>query len=239
MFNLLMKITSSFGTGYSSSFLCGLSSFFTTVANFIGKIFNFLYSIMWEIMKFTLGVLEAFELMISTFLGIQYNPDTNSYEAINAEDVVQFAKDRDFYSDLITVFRGLLLASIILLFVFTVYAIIKQEIANASSGFATNSKTGKPHNQVGPVVLNMFKHMLLMLTLPLIMLFLVQGVNSVLASFRNAFSEGGGSTIAGQVLASSTFDANKYRTYANANQRIPIIIEVYDADQYAEMSSSG
>ena len=234
MFNLLMKITSSFGTGYSSSFLCGFSSFFTTVANFFGKVFNFIYSIMWEVMKFVFGVLEALELMISTFLGIKYNPDSNSYEAINAEEVVQFAKDRDFYNDLITVFRGLLLASIILLFIFTIYAIIKQEIANASSGFATNSKTGKPHNQVGPVVLNMFKHMLLMLTLPLIMLFLIQGVNSVLASFRNAFSEAGGSTIAGQVLASSTFDANKYRTYANANQRIPIIIEVYDADQYAD-----
>ena len=232
MFNLIKGFTYLFGTGHSSSFLCGMSAFFTSVANVVGKIFNFVLSIMWEVIKFVMGILEGLEFMIKSFLGIKYDAEAGMNVAIDAEEIVQFGLDRGFAEDLAKVFKGLLIFGAIMLFVFTIFAIIKQEINNASSGFAPNSKTGKPHNQVGPVIVNMFKHMMLMLALPLIMLFLVQGVNSVLASFNNAFSEASGVTIAGQVLASSTYDANKYRTYANSNQRIPIIIEVYNPDDY-------
>ena len=203
------------------------------IGDLVGRILNFFAGIFWEVMKFLLGLLEALEYMISNFLGIVYDSNKGAYKSIDAEQIIEFGKAQGFFDTIVSVFKALLISSIILVVIFTIYAIIKQEIANAQGGFE-KSKSGKPKNEVMPVVMAAGKHILMMALIPFIMIFLLQGVNSVLASFRNAFSAASGTTIAGQVLASSTYDANKYRTYANANQRIPIIIETYNPDDFKD-----
>ena len=64
--------------------------------------------------------------------------------------------------------------------------------------------------------------------MPLIVIMLFAGVSSILNSFSLAIRQNQDSTLSSQLLATSTYEANKYRMYANNGQRIPIIINAYD-----------
>ena len=66
--------------------------------------------------------------------------------------------------------------------------------------------------------------------MPITFYVVIAGTNSILTSFYRAIGNETGTTLAGHVLASSTYDANRYRAYANANKRLPITISVYSTE---------
>ena len=165
--------------------------------------------------------MEAFEYMIHQFLGIGTTLDDLSVTAQQIE--VGGTKYLDVF---VETFRAVVIVSMLLLIIFTIFAIIKQEWEHANSGYSDGKD--KKGNSKNGIFARLITNLISILALPLTMVFLIAGVNAVLTSFNNALNVNSGVTIAGQVLATSTYDSNKYRTYANSNQRVPIIISAYD-----------
>ena len=219
MNKLLTTIFSLMTIDSGSSFLSmglGWKFFWRVIGNFFTKIWNFIQGALWAIIKWILGVLEALEYIINQFLGIGFTVD----------DYYAFAKNTEFFNSLVKTFRAICGVGVVLLIIFTIIAIIKQEYQNAVSGMTPegNNKT--------PIIINLLKKLVSMIALPIMMIFIITGVNSILTSFSRALKGEVNMTVAAQVLAASSYDANKYRKYANEDKRIPIIIQAYDASNY-------
>ena len=238
MFNIITNIFGNIFTRHSSSFLSSLMILkyvWTWIKNAFSMIVNLIVSLMWVIIRWILGVIEAFEYIVNSMLGIQNADGTLAtpsdyinYAYMNVEGGV------DFVNGLVKVFKAMVAVAIVLLIVFTIIAIVRQEFANAQAGFEKKSKEGKSGvgNDKTGIMAKLFKNIIYIIVLPLSMLFVIVGVNAVLNAFANALGAAKG-TVAGQVLASSTYDANRYRKYANADKRSPIIISAYDSTDYA------
>ena len=226
MFKLMTLISNIINAGHSSSFLSA-TFILTWIKNLWSKCLNFLLQILWTVCKLVFGVMEAFEYMIKKFLGI----------GATIYDVAEFGEGvilnsgpysgLSYVDFLFDIFRAILAAAIILLIVFTIIAIIKQEWQTANEGFE-GKKNKSPNDKTG-IIMRSFRGILAMFALPLTMMLIIGGFNAILTSFNNAIAYESDVTIAGQVLATSTYDANKYRTYANANQRVPIVITAYNS----------
>ena len=124
MFKLFNIITNIFTIEHSSSFLSA-TFFITVIKNIISKIWNFILSILWTVCKLVFGVMEAFEYMIHEFLGIGTSMDDILYTADNIE--VSLGLESRKYLDLfVDVFKAVVIVSMILLIIFTIFALIKQ-----------------------------------------------------------------------------------------------------------------
>ena len=227
-------------TNHGSSFVSSIMIIFGYIGRFFVNAFsgllNVAISASWNIIKFVLGLMEAFEYMINSFIGIKTVQMPNgSYElrGTTIQDMVDYAEGvsngsaTSFVTILANTFKALMGVAIVLLIIFTIVAMIKQEYAHATSGSADPEGNNKK-----PIIMGMFKRMLYVFLLPLTMMFILTGVNSILAAFSRAMQGEATMTVASQLLASSTYDSNKYRYYAQQGRRIPIIIRAYDPNKY-------
>ncbi len=197
------------------------------LGNFALKILDFIIDVAWTICKFVLGVMEAFEYIINSFLGIGVGPS----------EMLDQAKNIGFLDTLVVVFKALFGLAIVFLIIFTIFAIIRQEIQTVQEGFE-NGDGKTVSNDKKDIIMRIFKSLMGMVLLPLTMIFILVGVSAALTSFNNALKGPNNPTIASQVLASSTYDANRFRKYANLNKRMPIIIEAYNPDEYGADQNS-
>ncbi len=237
MFNIITNIFGNIFTRHSSSFLSSLMILkfvWTWISNIFAKLINLVVSLMWVIIRWILGVIEAFEYIVNSMLGLKVVD--GRMEAMSLSDMFTYSDMNmpDFLDGLVKVFKAMVAVAIVFLIIFTIIAIIRQEYANAQEGFEKKSKDGKSGvgNDKTGIMAKLFKNLIYIVVLPLSMIFVIVGVNSVLAAFANALGAAKG-TVAGQVLASSTYDANRYRKYATADKRTPIIISAYDTSYYA------
>lgn len=233
MFNILNLFTNIFAAGHSSSFLS--SMFWSIVGNIAAKVVNFILQLLWTVCKFVLAVMEALEFVMHEMLGIGTSVDQYVDYASNIE-----VFDGTYLEVLTEIFKGSVGVSIILIVIFTIVAIVKQEWENANNAFVDKKKKGVGNNKTG-IIMRMFKNILMIIALPLTMMFMMMGINSIVTSFNEALNVNTNTSVAGQVLATSTYDANKYRSYANAGQRVPIVISAYnsssvDPDEVAKLT---
>ena len=236
MIKLYSLLSTLFSAGRSSSFLSAdfmsiINVIFNKILELLPRSLTFLVKlalegitqIIWLAIKFVLAIMEIFEFMINEYLGIDSS----------VQDMVDFATGIEgnkstFVSMLSDTFRAIIGVSIVLLIIFTIIAIVRQEWNNA-----TQQQGGQGvNNDKKPIIMGLFKKMLYIFLLPLTMIFIITGVNSILTAFSRAIRGNNNMTVAAQVLSTSTYDSNKYRYYAQQNKRIPIIIEAYDPEQY-------
>lgn len=235
MFNAAYKLFGNIIARHGSSFLSSLQifSFIRTRIRWLWSIVsNFLVNIFWVVVKFILGIVDALEYVINNLLGIGSTIDdyTDYAKSLN------ISGNRDYLKTLVKTFRAIVAVAIVLLLIFTIIAIIKQEVNNAQNNFEAKDKSGKSKvgNNKGSIIMKLFKNLLAIVALPVTMIFIIAGVNSILTAFSTALKgEDSNITLGGQVLAASTYDANKYRMYANAGKRIPIIVKAYDQYKYS------
>ena len=223
--NLIFEFSAKNG----SSFLLGIVSFFSFIIrfvfNFFNKIISALMGIFWLIVKFVFGVIDLFEYITERFLGI----DQSLKDYQNFLDVVS----PEIVNKLVGVFRAIVGVSIVLMIIFTIYGMIKQEYKNASSGFIDSKKDKTNSSSVNNSKVGFFKALLkntvMIIALPLTLILAFTGVNAILSSFYRVLNIGK-TTVSGQVLATASYSSNRFRIYANANQRVPIIIKAYNDD---------
>ena len=197
-----------------------------TVMNILGWIWNFVSTIIWYVCQWVLGFLDAMQLAFSRILGLdlQTGTSTSLGEYIDGMKEITISGGSNYYDYIMKIFRAMFVVGVILMIIFTIAAIVLQEYNLAVNGYQ------KSDNNKGKFVKNILTNMLSILLIPLIFYTIIIGTNSILSSFYRALGGYSDTTIAGNVLAASTYDANRYRAYANANKRIPITISVYSMD---------
>ena len=218
MINIFNKIITFF-TGHSSSFFAGYMTEYisSSTSNMMDWIADRLISLLWSVVSFVMTCMDVLQYIAYSFLGL----DMSLKDFAELEEKFNMTVLKD-------TFRALAGLAILLMLVFTIIAVVKQEYENVSSGFAGDGK-GKSSNSKLPFITKILRNTVWIFAMPLIVILLFGGVTSILNSFNQALQTTQGSTIASQLLSTSTYEANKYRMYANSGQRIPIVINAYDS----------
>ena len=124
MSNLLLNLIYSLTAGFTSvtshigSFMSGIFFF-----DYLGAIFSNgasavsggIIQVLWTIEKFVLGIMEMFEYIVDSFLGI--GSSINDYQI--------FADQNNLTETFVKTFKAIVAVAIVLMIIFTIYAIIK------------------------------------------------------------------------------------------------------------------
>ncbi len=128
---------------------------------------------------------------------------------------------------ILDLFMALFIIGLILLIIFTIIAIVKSEYEIAI-GLEQDSK--KVKRASAKIVKSTLTSTALMLIIPFIMIAVMAFGSVFLTSINSVLNPDGTSstTLGGQVFVASAHKANKYRIYAEKNERIPILYDFVD-----------
>lgn len=224
--NIIGKNSASFIADFFAVFYKMFSvSFINKVKTIFAAIINVIAKYIWFVCKWILGIIDVMQLAFTRLIGIDTEGTTLSLgDYIEGMKDISTTTGSDYYSYLLKIFRAVFAVAIVLMIIFTIYAMVMQEYKLATDGYS------KADNDKGKFLKILLKNMIVVFLMPLIFYTLIVGTNSILSAFYRAVGNEPDTTIAGNVLAASTYDANRYRAYANADKRIPITISVYSTE---------
>lgn len=224
--NIIGKNSASFIADFFAVFYKMFSvSFINKVKTIFAAIINVIAKYIWFVCKWILGIIDVMQLAFTRLIGIDTEGTTLSLgDYIEGMKDISTTTGSDYYSYLLKIFRAVFAVAIVLMIIFTIYAMVMQEYKLATDGYS------KADNDKGKFFKILFKNVIVIFLMPLIFYTLIVGTNSILSAFYRAVGNEPDTTIAGNVLAASTYDANRYRAYANADKRIPITISVYSTE---------
>ena len=142
MFNFLSNLISTSSAGHGTSFLSvGLGSMvFNIVRDLAVTVYNFFLGIIWFVLKWFLGALDAMQHIVTSFLGIDttgpiYSPDgvlIAEGNSISVGELVTefksiFSGGNSYFDILMSIFRALTVVAIILMIIFAIVAMVMQE----------------------------------------------------------------------------------------------------------------
>ena len=194
-----------------------LGNVWSVIGNLVIGLFQSLCSTFYIVCKWFLAVVDFLQYFIQKLIGLDYWLNVSSGTA-----TIEGATDADLlfsflYSDTVQeVFRAMIGVFFILLIVFTIFQIIKQEWTFATGGFDQN---GEGNSKV-KILRGSMKAIALVITFPLIMIIGIISSNAILASLINALSINMSQTFGGTLFGISAQSANKYRVYADNDQRV-------------------
>ena len=189
---------------------------FTQVGQFFVKAVVGAISLFYTICKWLLAFIDFLQYFLQRLIGLDYwlksGPKTLG-GAVKNDILFSF-----LYNDTVQkVFRAMVGLFVVLLIIFTIYAIIKQEWK-----FATGASFGtKAENSKSTIIRNSIKAVAIVLIFPLILTVGIISSNAILASLVKALT-GGNDSFGNQLFSIAAQSANKYRIYATANKRRPI-----------------
>ena len=142
----------------------------------------------------------------------------------NIEDYVVFDQNNPLIrfitnDTVLTVVKSVFGVAIVLVILFTIFSIIVSEY---------NKAANDEEYSVKRIWGRAFKSIFGMAAFPIIFIACILLLNSVLAGFAAALSSGRSTTVSGQLFATSAYEANVYRNYANNNARVPIALNFTD-----------
>ncbi len=171
---------------------------------------NAVVTVIYTIVKFALNIVDFVQYFVQKLIGVDYWQNANSdLSKIGESDILlRFLLSKE----VIRVFKYIVIISIVLLIVFSIIAIIKSEYGTAVTG-----KTGKKG-----ILVNALNAIFLVIIIPVMLVFGILASNAVLAGLLNAIKpENSSLTLGGQIFTASAYGANRYRNYADADERNP------------------
>jgi len=166
--------------------------------------------------SFVMSLIELIQFVIMKILGISVSVD--DYQILdNSNPLIKILSSEPFTK----AFRALLGVAIVLVVVFTIFAIVRSEYNFAAKDGPSVSKMR--------IFSRSLRSFFIMGIFPVFFLFITILVNAILAGFNDILkTENKNVSLAGQIFVSSAFKANNYRRYADADKRIPIAINFED-----------
>lgn len=197
--------------------ISGDNGFFETLFQIIissfGDLFTYFLDLIvrlfYAIGHWVLVIIDFIFVFVRQFIGM--NTDFTTVEGLTEGDIVfQFI----FSESVLKIIRNLLIFGIVLLIIFSIFAIIKSEYE-----FMTQNSD----NSKKKIFANALKSLFLMIFVPVVAIGSIIMSNAILKSLYLATSGGNDSMSMGtQIFLASTYDANAYRRYANNDMKIPI-----------------
>ena len=188
------------------------SGFWRTVfGSIIGDLWQSLCGLFYAVVKWLLAVVDFMQYFIQKLIGLDYwlTDGSKSFKGATDSDML-FSF---LYNDTVQrVFRAMIALFFVLLIVFTIFAIVKQEWTYATGGFE-----GKEGNSKVKIMRDSIKAIALVFVFPIILLVGIISSNAILASIVNALNINMNQTFGSTIFSISTRTANRYRVYANNN----------------------
>lgn len=179
------------------------------------QIGTFFSNLIYMICTFVMNLIEIIQIAVSKVLGIGIAiedyaviDETNPLVKILLSDTV------------LQVFKWVVGLAIILIIIFTIIAIVKSEYQFAVEKAETNDKSR--------IFLRSLRSFFTLGIFPLIMLLGIIITNAILAGFNDILRGGQNTNIASQIFISSAYQANNFRTYADNDVRVPVVIDFDD-----------
>lgn len=213
-FNCHQNITSFLG---SVSRTVSLESLFERIGKLFSRIITLLNSLIYFVAKFIFQIVDFIQYLTYKIAGI----------SLSNEITFDLPMFRLLTSDaILKIFLTMFILGVMLIIILSIIAIIKSEYNNATGG----NKDGKIVNSAAKVGGKAVYSIVMMILVPFLV---VAGIafGSVFLSSVNAAVNANGSantTIGGQLFIASSYNANRYRMYAESGQRIPILYSFDD-----------
>lgn len=168
----------------------------------------------YNLVRWLLALVDFMQYFVQKLIGLDYWLNRTRYTlegAIEADIIFGF-----IYSDTVQkVFRALVAVFFVLLIIFTIYAIIKNEWEHING----TGQGGKFGDGVGNSKTKIFKHSMkaiaLVFIFPLVLMIGLLSANAILASLIKALNIGTSSTLGGQLFQIASQNANKFEKYAH------------------------
>lgn len=202
----------------------GLDRLFNTIwqtlkdffAGIFDNILKLLGTLIYLICKLCLNIVDFLSIFIQEFMGISTAENIANNTSFEETDIIfRFI----FSSTIQKVILSIFALSFVLLIIFTIIAIIRNEW----QAVVENKST-----KVSKVIVKTLKALFLMLFVPVMVIFGVVFSNVILVSGINAIKTNAGAgnlSIGGEIFVASTYSANQYRVYAENNKKIPILYD--------------
>lgn len=176
---------------------------------------NIFFTLIYAIGKFVLNIVDFLAIAVKELAGQNAVTDlANIKKASQADMVFRFVFDSTVW----TIFKAFIGLAVVLLIIFTIVALIKNEYDAFLGGAEDNSK--------GQIIKRMLTSTFMILIVPFTAFFGILLSNSVLTSIDRALGRRSqNSTIASEVFIASTYEANLYRKYADTGKRVPILYD--------------
>ena len=170
------------------------------------------------ISKFVFQVVDLIQYFVYKLAGIN----------MSSEVTLNLPMFRLLLSDtVLDLFMSMFIIGLVLLMVFTIVAIVKSEYEIA---LKLEKDSKKVESATIKVMKNSLTSAILMMLVPFIIVVVIAFGSVFLSSINSALNPNGTSStsLGGQLYVASAYRANKYRTYAENNQRVPILYDFYD-----------
>ncbi len=189
------------------------------VGSFLLWIGMFLFNAFYQVCKWFLAFVDFLQYFIQKLIGLDYwlSPGDKTIKGATDSDLL-FSF---LYNETVqNVFRALIGLFIVLLLVFTIFAIIRQEwqFATGAKGASDNSKT--------TIIRSSLKAIGLVLVVPIMLILGVVSSNAILASIVKALSIDMSTSFGNTIFSVSAVSANRYRIYTDSKKRSPIVSNV-------------
>lgn len=210
MFNLSLLLNSDIMpevSGAWASFFTGIGGFFVWLGSAILK---GIASLAYLICKLVMGLIDFMQYLVQKLAGIEVYMNMEKFdpESLKQSDIVF----RFLFSDAVTkVLKSVMVVFIVLLIVFTIFAIIKNEYKAATTG---DDKLDHRKSLYAA-----FKAIITVILVPIMLVMGIMGSNAILASIARAYNISGNLSLGGQIFVASAYDASLYRNYANNGVR--------------------
>lgn len=180
----------------------------TSIGDVVVYGYETLVRVFYAIGHWMLTIIDFIFVFVRQLIGM--NTDFTSIEEVTQGDIIfQFI----FNENVVKIIRNLLIFSIVLLILFSIFAILKSEFDYATGREARGTKN---------IIVNALRSLFLMALVPLIAIGSIIMSNAILKSLYMVTSGGNATLSMGtQIFIASTYDANAYRRYANQNLKIP------------------
>lgn len=212
----------------------GFSVFIKTIARTIldflldiaMAILRLLAQIAYFIAKIALNIMDFMNIIIKELSGQAVNYASEGNSNLLESDILF----RFLFNDLtIKILKSVFIFSLLLLIIFTIVAIFKQEWENRAK-----DKVGNFKKVLRKTVLAIFT----MIITPFIVIIGIVFSNVLLSSGMSALTDQSGSySIGAQIFSASSYEANMYRKYAEEARKIPIVFD-YDGGFQNSISAS-
>ena len=198
------------------------------IGNWIQKAIEFLAGIFYFLCKWILAFMDFLQYFIQKLVGLDYWLDKD----LNGERTLDGATNEDvifkfLYADSVQkVFRALVALFIVLLIIFTIFAIIKSE-------WDYMTGDGSKGNSKASIFRSAIKAIALVIVFPVLLVIGIVSSNAILASIINAINVDMSETFGSKIFSVSAMSANKYRAYVDKNTYLPtsdkVTFYLYDA----------
>lgn len=181
-------------------------------------VWGWLITLFYFVIRFCLNLIDILQMFVEKLVGIEvYNQEGGLSAVKKLEEtdlIIRFITN----DKIIKTFGTICVLGLILLVIFSIIALVRQNYNAAITDGADGAKKGPRE-----VLKYIGRAVFMCLLVPFLVVFGILGSNAVLASVCNAIRGDNKLTIGGIIYTASAYEANKFREYANDGVRVPIM----------------